>query len=105
MNTKIFELIDKLLPVRTWALAVKVFFKHLALLPQAQDRENIENMKQYLSAVSDVIEDLKKAGAGKKEIHQIAVELYLPVVKATMDALIIRQKLEAGVKGDIQEKA
>lgn len=105
MNPKIFELIDKLLPVRTWALAVKGFFKRVVLLPQAQDRENIENMKQYLSAVSDVIDDLKKAGAGRKEIHQIAVELYLPVVKATMDALVVRQKLDAGVKSDIQEKA
>jgi hypothetical protein len=92
MNLRLVKFITKVLTPSGVSNPVKKFLNRISLLPQERDRENIENVKRYLDAVGQVLRQLEEAGISKEERLKIAKELYVPVVEATMKALVLRQK-------------
>lgn len=103
MSAKLLAVIGKLLPMKKGAEIIVAFFGRLFLFEEIKDRENIENLRRYLTATKEILEQMKDNGASPDEVLRTAKKLHLPVARAVMMALTARYKANEGSRNDQKE--
>ena len=89
------KLVAILVPIKAVASITIKFVKRVALLPQAQEEHEIKNLQTYTDTASKILNDLEHRGVRKERIKELAETLYLPLVQATLDSMIIRRKFRS----------
>ena len=91
---RLLSVLGQVIPIKALVTSVIDFVKRVSLLPQVQEREQIQNMRDYLTAVDEAAEQMRRNGVDEATIKQFVTELSVPLVKQNMQAMLLRRAVE-----------
>ena len=95
--------IQKVSVLKRYWKVIMGFISRVSLIEQHREEKQINNMKLYLSAVSDQIDIMKKMGRSEKEIQDQLSQLNVPLIQANLEAMIISRNLQYLSSGDKED--
>lgn len=82
----------RLFKVRAVADNLYGFLRRLPLIPEEQEKQQIENISAYLDAIGKLEHHLQGRGYSATEIRTMLDELEVPLFQSMMDAMCIRRE-------------
>jgi hypothetical protein len=88
---QLFRLLSRVIPVGSLVKRAWEFVKDVVMLPEAKERRQVENLEGYLKIVDKLAGDLKRRGVADEEIRALMLEMGVPAVQSTLEAMLVRR--------------